>query len=83
MEEWMEKLNEDTTMILQIESKEAINNIDQLISIEGVDATMVGPNDLSISLHDPLGPHKKPCIGHALTLGTTLPLSLANTLRTL
>jgi hypothetical protein len=26
---------------------------------------------------------RKPCIGHALTLGTTLPLSISNTLRRL
>jgi 2-keto-3-deoxy-L-rhamnonate aldolase RhmA len=53
MKEWMERLNEDTMVIIQIESKEAIDNIDQLISVEGVDAAIIGPNDLSISLGVP------------------------------
>lgn len=48
--EWIERLDEDTMIILQIESKKAIDNIDQLIFLEGVDATVIGPNDLSISL---------------------------------
>jgi 2-keto-3-deoxy-L-rhamnonate aldolase RhmA len=53
VEEWMEKLNDDTMIILQIESKKAIDSIDQLISLEGVDAAVIGPNDLSISLGVP------------------------------
>jgi 2-keto-3-deoxy-L-rhamnonate aldolase RhmA len=40
-------------IILQIESKKAIHSIDQLISLEGVDAAVIGPNDLSISLGVP------------------------------
>ena len=53
VKEWMEKLNEDTMIILQIESKKAIDNIGQLASLEGVDAAVIGPNDLSISLGVP------------------------------
>jgi 2-keto-3-deoxy-L-rhamnonate aldolase RhmA len=48
--DWIKRLNEDTMMIMQIESKRAIDSIDDLISVEGVDAALIGPNDLSISL---------------------------------
>jgi len=53
VKEWIEKLNDDTMIILQIESKKAIDSIDQLISLEGVDAAVIGPTDLSISLGVP------------------------------
>jgi 2-keto-3-deoxy-L-rhamnonate aldolase RhmA len=46
-------LNENTMVVLQIERKRAIENIDQLVSVRGVDAALIGPNDLSISLGVP------------------------------
>ena len=37
-------------VVVQIESKEAINNIDDILSVDGIDAAMIGPYDLSNSL---------------------------------
>ncbi len=45
--------NEETFVILQIETKEAIENIDALLSVPAVDAALIGPNDLSLSLGVP------------------------------
>jgi len=45
--------NEQTLIILQIESKKAIDGLDELLSVEGVDAALIGPNDLSQSLGIP------------------------------
>jgi len=42
--------NEQTLVILQIESRTALEHCDELASVPGVDALMVGPADLSISL---------------------------------
>ncbi len=42
--------NEEILIITQIESKKAIDNLDSLLSVEGVDVALVGPNDLSQSL---------------------------------
>jgi 2-keto-3-deoxy-L-rhamnonate aldolase RhmA len=42
--------NEAIFLILQIETKEAIDDIEDLLSVPGVDAALVGPNDLSMSL---------------------------------
>lgn len=43
-------LNENTLVILQIERKLAVENIDDLLSVSGVDAAVIGPFDLTISL---------------------------------
>lgn len=46
----IEEANNSILAIAQIESKLAIQNIDDIASIEGIDALIVGPCDLSISL---------------------------------
>ncbi|MEJ5229958.1 MAG: aldolase/citrate lyase family protein [Pseudothermotoga sp.] len=51
-EDFVKWMNEETLIILQIESKEAIDNLEQLI-MPGVDACLIGPNDLSQSLQVP------------------------------
>lgn len=43
-------MNEHTMVILQIERKRAIDHIDSLLSVPGVDAAVIGPFDLTISL---------------------------------
>lgn len=48
--DWM---NTETLVILQIERKRAIDRIDELLSVPGVDAAVIGPNDLSLSLGVP------------------------------
>jgi 2-keto-3-deoxy-L-rhamnonate aldolase RhmA len=45
--------NQDTLVILQIERRRAIENIDSLLSVAGIDVALIGPNDLSISLGVP------------------------------
>lgn len=49
-QELVRYLNENTMVILQIERKVAIENIDDLLSVPGVDAAVIGPFDLTISL---------------------------------
>jgi len=41
------RLNEESMIVLQIESAKAVEQLDQLISVPGVDAVFIGPNDLS------------------------------------
>lgn len=40
----------DTLVILQLEGKEALDNIDEILQVEGVDILFIGPYDLSQSL---------------------------------
>lgn len=51
--EFMREANENTLVVAQIETREAIENIDAILSVEGVDVGLIGPNDLSISLGVP------------------------------
>lgn len=45
-----EHVNANTLVVLQIETQLAVERRDELLSVPGVDAVMVGPVDLSISL---------------------------------
>lgn len=44
------KSNEETSLILLMETKEAVNNFEEIIKVEGFDALFIGPVDLSISM---------------------------------
>lgn len=48
--EYVEWTNANTLIVIQPETKKAIENIEKLVSIPGVDAVMIGPHDLSLSL---------------------------------
>jgi 4-hydroxy-2-oxoheptanedioate aldolase len=44
------RANDEVMVIVQIEHAEAIKNIDAMLSVPGVDACYVGPNDLMASM---------------------------------
>jgi 2-keto-3-deoxy-L-rhamnonate aldolase RhmA len=48
--EYVEWANADTPVIIQPETQLALDNIEKLVSIPGVDGVMIGPSDLSVSL---------------------------------
>jgi 2-keto-3-deoxy-L-rhamnonate aldolase RhmA len=49
-QELVSHMNEHTLAILQIERKAAVERIDDLLSVAGVDVAVIGPFDLTISL---------------------------------
>lgn len=51
--EYCEQANREVILVAQIESREAIENIDKLLEIQGVDVFYVGPVDISNSLGIP------------------------------
>jgi 2-keto-3-deoxy-L-rhamnonate aldolase RhmA len=51
--EFTRQANQENLVILQIERREAIEHIDDLLSVPGVDAAIIGPIDLSVSLGVP------------------------------
>jgi 4-hydroxy-2-oxoheptanedioate aldolase len=61
MENYMSTANNETFLMLQIEDVEAIDEIDAIAEIEGVDIIFVGPADLSHSMGIP-GDIKNPKI---------------------
>lgn len=56
---YMKDANEDNLLILQCETVECLNQIEEIVDIDGVDGIMVGPNDLSIAMNMP-GQFKNP-----------------------
>jgi 2-dehydro-3-deoxyglucarate aldolase/4-hydroxy-2-oxoheptanedioate aldolase len=85
----IEHMNEQIMVILQIETKLAVERRDELLSVPGVDVVMVGPVDLSISLGVPGDFHhpkmieamdqiRDSCVKHGVVPGTqTRTLALA------
>ncbi len=51
--EYLKQANENTFIAVQAETTQAIENIDEIASVDGVDCIFVGPFDLSISLGIP------------------------------
>ena len=49
-QEYLEKANEDITVVIQVEHIESVNNIERIAQVKGVDGVFVGPYDLSASL---------------------------------
>jgi len=49
-EEYLEIANDEIMVIVQIEREEAVKNIEDIVSVEGIDATFIGPMDLSASM---------------------------------
>jgi len=53
MSEYTRRSNEGVTVVAQIEEREAVENIEEITGVEGVDAVLLGPSDLSLSLGVP------------------------------
>tara|TARA_Y100000590_G_C15743879_1_gene1021291 strand:+ start:6432 stop:7205 length:774 start_codon:yes stop_codon:yes gene_type:complete len=51
--EYLEWLEKESIVIIQIENKLAVENIDKIFSVAGIDAFIIGPYDLSSSLGKP------------------------------
>lgn len=47
--------NRHNLVIIQIECQAAVESIDTLVSVPGVDVALIGPNDLALSLGIPMG----------------------------
>jgi len=51
--ETFERANEESMLVVQIETAEALENLEELLSVRGVDVAFVGPTDLSMALGIP------------------------------
>ena len=50
---YLKNANRETAVVLQAESSEAVDNITDIVTLDGIDAILVGPYDLSASLGRP------------------------------
>ena len=48
--EYMASANDETAVIVQAEHIDAIDNIDEIVQVDGIDAVFIGPYDLSASM---------------------------------
>lgn len=63
--EYYQTVDEELLVICQIETKKAVENIEDIASVEGVDVTYIGPADLSAS-HGHLGNMSHPEVQKAI-----------------
>lgn len=64
-ESYRQWLNQASVVIVQVEHIEAVNNLEAILSVEGVDGFIVGPYDLSGSLGVP-GQFDQPAVKEAM-----------------
>jgi len=60
MTEYVRHANEQTLIAIQLEEREAIDNLDELLQVDGIDVFFVGPSDLSQSMGHPGNPKAAP-----------------------
>ncbi len=51
--DYIEKRNQNVVVIVGIESVPAVDNLESILDVPGIDAIFIGPNDLSVSLGVP------------------------------
>ena len=52
-EEYKERLQDEIVVIAQVEHIDSVNNLEEILSVEGIDGIIVGPYDLSGSMGKP------------------------------
>jgi 2-keto-3-deoxy-L-rhamnonate aldolase RhmA len=48
--DYVENANSDLVIMIQIEHKEGVKNIDEILKVKGIDSVFIGPYDLSASM---------------------------------
>ncbi len=64
--EYMNAANDEVTVVVQAENREAIANIDSIVKVPGIDSVLIGPYDLTASYGKP-GAFDDPEILEAMT----------------
>lgn len=63
--DYIEQANRETLVCVQIEDAEALENVDEILKVEGIDVFFIGPSDLSQSMGHPGNP-KAPAVAKAI-----------------
>lgn len=48
--DYFKNINENICVVVQIESQQALDNLDDILAVEGIDGVFVGPSDLAAAL---------------------------------
>jgi len=60
--DYQEKANETVLIFAMIETRKALSNLDEIVSVKGLDGIFVGPSDLGLSLGKTPGEHEEPVL---------------------
>lgn len=63
--DYVQAANEATLIAVQLEEQAAIDNIDELLAVDGIDVFFIGPSDLSQSMGHPGNP-QAPAVARAI-----------------
>jgi len=68
--DYLKRANDEICLIVQVESVLAMENLDEILAVEGVDGVLIGPSDLAASMGY-IGESNNPDVGEAInrTLG--------------
>ena len=72
--DYFTKINQNICVMLQIETQQAVDNVEAITAVEGVDGIFVGPSDLSASLGhfgNPKHPDVQATIKHVFEVAKT------------
>ncbi len=53
VQEVLDSVHRETMLVIQIETRQALENLDEILAVPGVDVALIGPNDLGIALGVP------------------------------
>jgi 2-dehydro-3-deoxyglucarate aldolase len=70
--DYFERINDNIAVLVQIESRPALDAVEQIARVDGVDALFIGPSDLSASLGhfgEPNHPEVQAAMAHVLGVG--------------
>lgn len=83
---YFENANEEILIVVQVEQIQAVERVDEILSVPGVDVALIGPNDLSASMGiSPFDAHEDPrfietvahirerCVAHGVAPGIYAP----------
>jgi 2-keto-3-deoxy-L-rhamnonate aldolase RhmA len=65
LKERIKRINEETMVLIQIETADGIEKMEEIVSVPGIDAVILGPTDLTVSLGIP-GEYEHPKVLSAL-----------------
>jgi 4-hydroxy-2-oxoheptanedioate aldolase len=51
--DYWQKANEEVLLLAMVETRQGVSNLEQILSVKGIDGVYVGPSDLSLSLGKP------------------------------
>ena len=79
-QEYVDTANESITVVVQVEHVDAVENIEAIVSVPGIDGVLIGPYDLSASMGKPgriadadmqrqIETVRQACLAHKVALG--------------